>query len=169
MRSNTSLSNYAKKRYLSLYWITQTSYRPSMILPALDHAAHHSQQWVTPELGLNSTEQGIPRLGRDNMKLHSTTGRISSKELLTPIDHKLSFPTCLSHPRSIHLHCHSNSPLVAKPPFPWASAIDRPEFSEICGSYKTPSRSSHFLCAFSHLERVTHRHDNLLLQPKPPL
>jgi hypothetical protein len=105
MHSNTSLSNYAQKIYLSLYLITPTSYRPSMILPALDHAAHHSQQWVTPELGLNSTEQGIPRLGRDNMKLHSTTRRISSKELLTPIDHKLSFPTCLSHLMSIHLHC----------------------------------------------------------------
>jgi hypothetical protein len=44
-----------------------------------------------------------------------------------------------------------------------------PEFSELCGSYRTPSRSSHFLCALSHLERVAHRPDNLLLQPQPPL
>jgi hypothetical protein len=43
-----------------------------------------------------------------------------------------------------------------------------PEFSELCGSYRTPSRSSHFLCALSHLERVTHRPDNLPLQPQPP-
>jgi hypothetical protein len=26
--------------------------RPSMFLPAIDHTAHNSQQWVTPELGL---------------------------------------------------------------------------------------------------------------------
>jgi hypothetical protein len=45
----------------------------------------------------------------------------------------------------------------------------RPEFSKLCGSYGTPSRSSHFLRALSHLDRVSHRHDNLLLQPQPPL
>jgi hypothetical protein len=43
------------------------------------------------------------------------------------------------------------------------------EFSKLCGSYRTPSRSSHFLCVVSHLERVTHRPNNLPLQPKPPL
>jgi hypothetical protein len=46
-----------------------TTCRPSTNLPALDHTAHHSQQWVTPELGLNSTEQGIPRLGKVNRKV----------------------------------------------------------------------------------------------------
>ena len=30
--------------------------RPSTNLPALDHAAHHTQQWVTPELGPSSTQ-----------------------------------------------------------------------------------------------------------------
>jgi hypothetical protein len=29
---------------------------PSTNLPALDHASHHAQQWVTPELGLSSIE-----------------------------------------------------------------------------------------------------------------
>jgi hypothetical protein len=33
-----------------------TMCRPSMNLPALDHATHHTQQWVTPELGLSSTQ-----------------------------------------------------------------------------------------------------------------
>jgi hypothetical protein len=33
-----------------------TTCRPSMNLPALDHAAHHAQQWVTPELGPSSTQ-----------------------------------------------------------------------------------------------------------------
>jgi hypothetical protein len=27
------------------------------------------------------------------------------RSLLTPTTHRLSFPTCLSHPRNIHLHC----------------------------------------------------------------
>jgi hypothetical protein len=42
------------------------------------------------------------------------------------------------------------------------------EFSKLCEIYMTPSRSSHFLCALSHLERVAHRPKNLLLQPQPP-
>jgi hypothetical protein len=29
---------------------------PSMNLPALYHAGHHAQQWVTPELGPSSTQ-----------------------------------------------------------------------------------------------------------------
>jgi hypothetical protein len=33
-----------------------TTCRPSMNLPALDHVAHHAQQWVTLELGPNSTQ-----------------------------------------------------------------------------------------------------------------
>jgi hypothetical protein len=133
-----------------------------MILPALDHAAHHSQQWVTPELGLNSTEQGIPRLGRDNMKLHSTTGRISSKESLTPIAHKLSFPTCLSHPRSIHLHCPTFHRLLHLLFRGFNNRSDQ-EFLEICSCYWTLSMRTHFLSTLSHLERVSHRPDNLLL------
>jgi hypothetical protein len=44
----------------------------------------------------------------------------------------------------------------------------RLEVSELCGSYRTPSRSSHFLRALSHLERVAHRLGNLPLQPQPP-
>jgi len=35
-----------------------------MNLPTMDHTAHHSQQWVTLELGLDSTMQGIPSLGK---------------------------------------------------------------------------------------------------------
>jgi hypothetical protein len=27
------------------------------------------------------------------------------RSLLTPTTHRISFPTCLSHPRNIHLHC----------------------------------------------------------------
>ena len=33
-----------------------TMCRPSTNLPALEHTTHHAQQWVTPELGLSSTQ-----------------------------------------------------------------------------------------------------------------
>jgi hypothetical protein len=36
--------------------IPPTTCRPSTNLLALDHAAYHSQQWVTLELGLSSTQ-----------------------------------------------------------------------------------------------------------------
>ena len=36
--------------------IPPTTCRPSMNLPALYHTSHHAQQWVTPELGLSSTQ-----------------------------------------------------------------------------------------------------------------
>jgi hypothetical protein len=55
-----------------------------MNLPGLDHAPHHSQKWITPKLRLNSTEQGIPRLGRDNMKLHSTKEGFPPRSHLHP-------------------------------------------------------------------------------------
>jgi hypothetical protein len=36
--------------------ISPTKCRPSKNLPTLDHATHHAQQWVTPEMGLSSTQ-----------------------------------------------------------------------------------------------------------------
>jgi hypothetical protein len=84
-----------------------------------------------------------------------------------PTAHRLSFPTCLSHPRSIHLHCHTVHRLLHLP-YLGLQQQAGPEFSELCSSYRTPSRSSHFLNTLSHLERVSHRPDNLPLQPQPP-
>ena len=49
MQFNTQLA-------LILVRISPTVCRPSMNLPALDHITHHSQQWVTPDLGLKFTE-----------------------------------------------------------------------------------------------------------------
>jgi hypothetical protein len=51
-----------------------------MNLPALDHIAHHTQQWVTIELGLNSTGKGIPRLGKDNKKVAQINRKDFSQE-----------------------------------------------------------------------------------------
>jgi hypothetical protein len=77
-----------------------------------------------PRAGTKLHRVGNPRLGKVNGKTHSYRGRIFSQEPLMPTAHRLSFPTCLSHPRSIHLHCHQDSPSAAKPPLPWASTID---------------------------------------------
>jgi hypothetical protein len=101
-------------------------------------------------------------LGRDNRKLHSTIGRISSKEPLMLTTHKVSFPTCLSHPRSVHLHCHTVHRLLH---LPFQGFNNRPthEFLELCSCHQTPSRRNHFLNTLSHLERVAHRPENLLL------
>jgi hypothetical protein len=85
-----------------------------------------------------------------------------------PTAHRLSFPTCLSHPRSIHLHCHTVHRLLHLPCLGLQQQAG-PEFSELCSSYGTPSRRTHFHNTLSHLERVAHRPDNLPLQPQPPL
>ena len=59
-----------------------------------------------PRAGTNlHLGQGIPKLGWGYRKLHSATGRILSRSLLKPTTHGLSFPTCLFHPRNMHLHC----------------------------------------------------------------
>jgi hypothetical protein len=54
-----------------------------MNLPALDHIAHHAQQWVTPKMRLNSTGQGIPRLGKGNKKV----AQVNRKNDLTGLAH----------------------------------------------------------------------------------
>jgi hypothetical protein len=47
-----------------------------------------------------------------------------------PTAHGLSFPTCLSHPRSIHLHCHQDSPSAANLPSLGLQQQTGPEVSE---------------------------------------
>ena len=56
--------------------------------------------------------------------------------------HKLSFPTCLFHPKSIHLLYHLDSPSATNLPFLGFQQQTGPEVSEICGSYRVPSISS---------------------------
>jgi hypothetical protein len=67
--------------------------RPSTNLPALDHAAHHAQQWVTPELGLNSTGQGIPRLGKGNRKV----AQVNRKDYLPGPAHTNNLQPLIPH------------------------------------------------------------------------
>jgi hypothetical protein len=57
----------------------------------------------------------------------------------------------------------SHSPSTSSPPFSGFNNRPDQEFSELCSCYWTPSRRTHFLNTLSHLERVSHRPDNLLL------
>jgi hypothetical protein len=56
------------------------------------------------------------------------------------ISHRPSFPTCLFHPRSIHLLCHLNSPSDANLPCLGLQEQAGLEVSELYGSYGVPSR-----------------------------
>jgi hypothetical protein len=83
--------------------------------------------------------------------------------------HRLSFPTCLFHPRSIHLLCHLDSPSVANLPCLGLQQQTGPEVSELCGSYRVPSRSSLLpLCTLSPGESHSQA-NNLFFQPQSPL
>jgi hypothetical protein len=55
--------------------------------------------------------------------------------------HRPSFPTCLLHPRSIHLLCHLDSPSAANLPCLGLQQQTGPEVSGLCDSYRVPSRS----------------------------
>jgi hypothetical protein len=64
--------------------------------------------------------------------------------------HRLSFPTCLFHPRSMYLLCHLDSSSIANLPCLGLQQQTGPEVSELCGSYRVPSRSSLLpLCTLS--------------------
>ena len=69
---------------------------PSTNLPDIDHTSHHSQQWVTPELGLKSTRVNeILTM----LMYHRQQERLCHSCPLKLIAYSPSFPTCLSHPR----------------------------------------------------------------------
>ena len=69
-----------------------------------------------PRAGTNLHWVRNPRLGKVYRKNTCKRRRFLSQEPLMPTAHRLSFPTCLSHPRNIHLLCHLDSPSVAKLP-----------------------------------------------------
>jgi hypothetical protein len=56
--------------------------------------------------------------------------------------HRPSFPTCLFHPRRVHLLCHLDSPSAASLPYLGLQEQTGPEVSGLYGSYRVPSRSS---------------------------
>ena len=103
-----------------------------------------TQQWVTPELGLSSTPgQGIQTQAEVTGKTtQNHKDGILSQEPLMLTAHRPSFPTCLFHPRSIHLLYHLDSPSAANLPCLGLQEEAGQEVSGIYGSYKVPSKSS---------------------------
>jgi hypothetical protein len=65
-----------------------------------------------------------------------------SQESPTLTAHRPSFPTCLFHPRRMHLLCHLDSPSATNLPYLGLQEQTRPEVSGLYGSYRVPSRSS---------------------------
>jgi hypothetical protein len=65
-----------------------------------------------------------------------------SQESPTLTAHRPSFPTCLFHPRRVHLLCHLDSPSAASLPYLGLQEQTGPEVSGFCSSYRVPSRSS---------------------------
>ena len=111
--------------------------RPSTNLPAIDHAAHHAQKWVTLELGLNSTGQGNYRLGKDKREITQSNkkdfilGATYSHNPQTLIPHmpappQEGTPSLIQFHRLVHL------------PYLGLQQQAGPEVSEGCGCYGTP-------------------------------
>jgi hypothetical protein len=69
-------------------------------------------------------------------------GRKLSQESPMLTAHRPSFPTCLFHPRRVHLLCHLDSPSAASLPYLGLQEQTRTEVSGLYGSYRVPSRSS---------------------------
>jgi hypothetical protein len=143
---------------LILVKISPTVCIPSTFLPALDHTAQNSQQWVTPELGLNSTQvkEFLTRL----MYLRQQE-KICHRCQLELTTYNPSFPTCLSHPRKCAPSL-LNSPSAAPLPF-WGfnNRPDRKSQSPVAAVWHLREINSQ---QFSHLERISHGPDNPPLQ-----
>ena len=122
--------------------------------PSLRLHCSSAQQWVTPELGLSSTpRQGI--LGQAEVTgktTHNHKEGILSKEPPTLTAHKPSFPTCLFHPRRVHLLCHLDSPSAASLPYLGLQEQTRPEVSDSMAAIGFLPGVLSFLCVLSHLE-----------------
>jgi hypothetical protein len=72
--------------------------------------------------------------------------------------HRPSFPTCLFHPRSIHLLCHLDNPSAANLPCLGLQQQTGLKVSRLCGSYKVHSKSPLFpLRTLSPRERRSQR------------
>jgi hypothetical protein len=141
--------------------IPPTVCRPSMNLPALDACCSSLSAVGHPRAGTKLHRAGNPRLGKVNERHTVTEEGFSPRSHLCPL---------LTDPHSPHA---CPTPGVYTFTVTWTvlrllnlpclglQQQTRPEVSELCGSYRTPSRSSHFLRALSHLERVAHRLGNL--------
>jgi hypothetical protein len=115
-----------------------TKCRPSTNLPALDHTVHQLNSRSPPSW------DRAPPPGKESRLRLRLQGRqhihIQQEEALPEIStltaHRPSFPTCLFHPRRVHLLCHLDSPSAASLPYLGLQEQAGPEFSGLYGSYR---------------------------------
>jgi hypothetical protein len=77
--NNNATCKFITQLTLILVRMSPTSCRPSTNLPALDHIVHHSQQWVTPKLGLNSTQVRVPNQDNGSWKTRKTPSKVPTQ------------------------------------------------------------------------------------------
>jgi hypothetical protein len=132
---------------LILVRISPSVCRASTSLPTLDHIAHHSQQWVTPDLGLKSTmvKGFLTRV----MYLRQQE-RICHRCQIKLISYSPSFHTCLFHPRKCAPSL-LNNPSASPPPFhSFNNRLERKSLSPIAVVWHLREINSQKL---SHRER----------------
>jgi hypothetical protein len=119
-----------------------TKCKPSTNLPALDHTVHQLNSRSPPSW------DRAPPPGKESRLRLRLQGRqhihIQQEEALPEIStltaHRPSFPTCLFHPRRVHLLCHLDSPSVVSLPYLGLQEQAGPEFSGLYGSYRNFSQ-----------------------------
>jgi hypothetical protein len=114
-----------------------------------------------PRAGTKLHGQGIPRLGKDNRKV----AQINRKDFLPGATYAHNPQTLIPHMPVPPQECTPSLSQVHRlsTSLPGLQQQAGPEVSEYCSCYETPSRRTHFLNTLSHLERVSHRPDNLPL------
>jgi hypothetical protein len=143
----------------------QTFHEPLIHRPCCLSLSVVAHPWAGTKL---HPSKGIPRLGRDNRKLHNQQEGVPPRRQITHTTHSLSFPTFLSNPRK-YTPLLSNNPSTAPLLFQgFNNRLDQ-EFLEHYSCCWAPSRRTHFPNNLSHLDRVSHRPDNLLLQSQQTL
>jgi hypothetical protein len=95
-----------------------------------------------------------------------------SQESPTLTAHRPSFPTCLFHPRRMHLLCHLDSPSATNLPYLGLQEQTGPEVSGLYGTYRVPSRSSllplHTLSPGGVAHRPTSLTHSITARPQQP-
>jgi hypothetical protein len=120
-------------------------------------------------MGLSSTKKGNPRLGKVNGEHTIYEEGFSPTSHLSPLLTDSHSPHACPTPGVYTFTVTKIVLRLVNLPCLGLQQQTGSEFSELCGSYKTPSRSSHFICPLSHLERFAHKPGNLLLQPRSNL
>jgi hypothetical protein len=141
--------------------MTPTVCRPSTFLPALDHTVHKSQQWVTPEMGINSTWVRVP----NQAKVSHSTGtqsQVTQSQVTQLQESPSQMPIHTDNLQSLIPHMHvppqEVCPFSAQQSFSCPTSLPRLQQQVRTGSLRALSlqfgTSGNNSQQFSHLERM---------------